>query len=91
MPRKSPYTITLSPFEQKELKRRASKYTLSYNSVIRAKMILLAAHGLENDEIAKKLDTQREIVSKWRKRFYEKRLSGLDDEVRPGRPRAFSP
>lgn len=91
VPRKSPYTIALSSGEKKELSRRATKYTLSYIAVIRAKMILLAAQGLENDEIAKRLDTQREIVSKWRKRFYEKRLAGLDDESRRGRPRAFPP
>jgi transposase-like protein len=83
--------IDLSSDEKKELARRASKYTLSYFSVIRSKMILLAAQGIENDEIAARLDTPREIVSKWRKRFFEKRLAGLDDECRPGRPRAFPP
>ena len=91
MPRSSPYKIDLSPDEQEELTRRSSKYTLSYFHVIRSKMILLAAQGLENDEIATRLDTPREIVSKWRKRFFERRLSGLEDESRPGRPRAFSP
>ncbi|MCK7515726.1 MAG: hypothetical protein MZV70_74950 [Desulfobacterales bacterium] len=52
MPRKSPYTIVLSADEAKELSRRASKYTLPYFEVLRAKMILLAAQGLDNDEIA---------------------------------------
>lgn len=91
MPRKSPYEIILTPDEQTQLTYRASKYTLSYFAVTRAKMILFAAQGFDNDEIATRLDTRREIVSKWRKRFFEKRLDGLDDEVRPGRPRAFSP
>jgi transposase len=67
------------------------KYTLPYYQVVRAKMILLAADGWGNDEIASCLHTRREIVSLWRKRFFEQRLPGLDDQARPGRPRAFFP
>ena len=91
MPRKSPYKIILSPEEEKELKSRAAKYTLPYFNVVRAKMILLAAEGLDNDEIAKRLDTRRKIVSMWRKRFFEERLEGLEERSRLGRPRSFSP
>jgi len=91
MPRKSPYQIALSREETKELSRRAAKYTLPYFQVIRAKMILLAAGGMSNDEIASCLHTRREIVSLWRKRFFEERLAGLQDQPRPGRPRDFSP
>jgi hypothetical protein len=91
MPRKSPYPIVLSHEEQKELSRRAAKYTLPYFQVVRAKMILSAAQGLGNDEIARHLHTRREIVSMWRKRFFEKRLPGLDERPRPGRPRGFPP
>ena len=54
-------------------------------------MILLAAEGLSNDQIAARLDTRREVVSMWRKRFLEERLSGLDERSRPGRPRVFPP
>lgn len=91
MPRRSPYRIVLSRTEARELSRRALKYTLPYYQVVRAKMILLAADGLNNDEIAACLHTRREIVSLWRKRFFEERLAGLEDQARPGRPRAFSP
>src|SRR6266550_1176687 len=91
LPRKSPYRIVLTKQEQEELERRANKYTLPYFIVARAKMILLAAQGLANDEIANSLSTRREIVSRWRKRFFEKRLGGLADFPRPGRPRVFSP
>jgi transposase len=54
-------------------------------------MILLAADGWSNDEIAATLHTRREIVSLWRKRFFQERLAGLEDQARPGRPRAFPP
>jgi hypothetical protein len=38
-----------------------------------------------------RLDTPRQIVSKWRKRFYTARLSGLEDRPRDGRASAFFP
>lgn len=91
MPRKSPYRIVLSLAETQELTRRAQKYSLAYFQVQRAKMILLAAQGVDNEEIARRLDTRREVVSLWRKRFYERRLAGLDERPRSGRPRAFPP
>jgi len=91
MPRKSPFRIDLSVDEATELRRRAVKYTLPYFEVVRAKMILMAADGMDNDEIAARLDTRREVVSQWRKRFCKERLAGLEERARPGRPRAFSP
>ena len=91
MPRTSPFLIHLSSAEEAELHRRAGKYTLPYFQVQRAKMILYAAQGRSNDEIAARLDTRREVVSLWRKRFFTDRLAGLEEQARPGRPRTFSP
>ena len=91
MPRISPYVIILNDQERRELERTAKKYTSSYIDVVRARIILYAAEGLRNDQIAKRLDTPRQIVSKWRKRFFEQRLNGLCDEPRHGRPARFSP
>jgi hypothetical protein len=91
MPRTSPFLIRLSSSEAAELYKRAAKYTLPYFQVQRAKMILMAAEGLSNDEIAKRLDTRRDVVSMWRKRFCTERLAGLEERARPGRPRTFSP
>ncbi len=91
VPQKSPYKIILAKHERQELARRANKYTLPYCKVLRAKMILLAHQGLSNNEIADRLSTRREIVSLWRKRFFEERLDGLEDRQRPGRPRVFPP
>jgi Winged helix-turn helix len=91
MPRSSPFVIRLSSAEGSELQRRADKYTLPYFQVQRAKMILLAAEGLSNDEIAARLDGRREVVGRWRKRFFAERLLGLEEQARPGRPRTFPP
>ncbi len=91
MPRKSPYSILLSRDEGRELAERTAKYTLPFFQVFRAKIILLAAEGLSNEEIARHLDTRREVVSMWRKRFFQERLRGLEERPRPGRPRAFPP
>lgn len=91
MPQKSPYQIRLTRSETKELRRRAEKYTSPYFQVQRAQMILLADQGWSNDEIAQYLHTTRGIVSKWRKRFFERRLAALEDQPRSGRPRAFPP
>ena len=91
MPRHSPFRIQLTREERLELETRARKYTSPYRDVIRAKLVLLAARGLSNDVIAARLDTPRQIISKWRHRFFDQRLAGLDEEPRGGRPARFSP
>lgn len=91
MPRRSPYPIALSPEERQALTTRAAQYTRPYFEVQRAQMILLAAEGWPNATIADRVQTRREVVSLWRKRFYEERLAGLEDRPRSGRPRVFSP
>jgi transposase len=91
MPRKSPYVLELTAEQRSELQARARRYTLPYRDVVRARIVLMAADGLDNDEIAARLDTRREIVSKWRKRFFERGLAGLEERPRRGRPPVFSP
>ncbi|MDP2478989.1 MAG: helix-turn-helix domain-containing protein [Candidatus Palauibacterales bacterium] len=91
MPRKSPYTIDLTREERETLERRSRRYTLPYRDVVRAKIILLAAEGLENKAIGERLDLPREVASKWRKRFYQRRMAGLEEKPRRGRPPGSSP
>lgn len=91
MPRTSPFVITLDPRDRRALEALARKYTSPYRDVIRAKIVLYAADGLPNDQIAARLDTPRQIVSKWRKRFFEEGLVGLEEQARGGRPPRFSP
>lgn len=91
MPRNSPFNIILTENEREYLEGISKKYTSPYRDVIRAKIILMAAQGLSNDIIASRLDTPRQIVSKWRKRFFKQRLQGLLEQSRKGRPASFSP
>ena len=91
MPRKSPYVLDLTADQRHELEARARRYTLPYRDVVRAKIVLMAAAGLDNDEIAARLDTRREIVSKWRKRFFEHGLAGLEERPEAADPRSFPP
>lgn len=91
MPRTSPYRIELTDEERARLRVLARSYSAPHRDVVRAKIVLLAADGLSNEEIAARLDTPHQIVSKWRQRFYEQRLTGLQDRPRSGRPPAFPP
>ena len=88
---RSPFEIVLSGEERAELERRVACYSLPHKVVQRAKMILYAAEGQSNAEIARRLETAAEVVGRWRKRFFEERLAGLDDRERAGRPRRFPP
>ena len=89
MARRSPYVITLSDADRAELGKRARSYTLAHAEVVRAKIVLLAADGLENTVISGRLDLHVGAVSKWRKRFAQEGLGGLADRKRAGRPRVF--
>jgi hypothetical protein len=91
MPRSSPYRIELSDEERAALQSLARSYTLPYWQVVRAQMVLMAAEGMRNEEIAARLNCGRDVVSQWRKRFFEQRLAGLEDRPRRGRPPTFPP
>jgi len=91
MPRTSPCDIVLSRDEQRILEERARSYTSLYRDVIRAKIVLMAARGLPNKEIGERLDMPRQIVSKWRKRYFEEGMPGLEERPRGGRPGIFLP
>jgi hypothetical protein len=83
--------LKITEVEERELHQRAGQYTRPYREVIRAKLVLLAAEGLTDTEIAARLDCTDRMVAKWRSRFAAEGLAGLDERPRPGRPRSFSP
>ena len=77
--------------ERVELEVIAGRLTAAFRMVQRARIVLYAAQGLTNVEIAARLDTAPEVVAKWRRRFRLERLEGLRDKPRAGRPRRFPP
>jgi len=70
-------------------RQRNARLVLRRNrcDAMRASIVLLAASGMTNLAIAKRLGTTRVTVSTWRMRFATKRMDGLSDEPRPGAPR----
>jgi transposase len=73
------------------LEERASSRTRSHAEVVRARIVLLAAEGARNIDIAERVGVCVDVASKWRKRFCEEGLAGLRDRARSGRPRVFGP
>ena len=65
--------------EEDELSKTALRQTAATRDTLRARIILLAAEGLKNQEIAKTLGTSSNTVGKWRRRFVEKGIKGLYD------------
>jgi len=79
--------IVLSDEEGSELHRLAARRRTAQGLARRARIVLLAAAGLENQDICAELDVDANTVSKWRRRYAEQRIAGLYDEPHPGRPR----
>lgn len=78
--------IYCSADQLRELQKLSRSRTEEVRLVQRAKIILHAAEGLENKEIARRLGMRPNSVGTWRKRFTEKGLAGLRDLPRPGAP-----
>jgi transposase len=91
VPRTSRYAIELSAGERDELERRAREVTAAWRDGQRARMILYAAEGMADIEIAARLDCHPDSVGHRRRRFCAERLGGLQDRPRSGRPRRFPP
>jgi putative transposase len=76
--------------ERKQLESYVRSRSLPSGLSTRFRIILFAADGFGNKEISEKVGLSRSSVGKWRKRYSEKGLEGLHDELRPGRPRSIS-
>src|SRR3954467_8722759 len=87
MPSSTAAMVVLSDEEREQLERWTRRRSSAQALALRARIVLLAAEGLKNTEIAARLGISRPPVTKWRNRFVEHRLDGLSDEPRPGRPR----
>ena len=74
--------IKLSAQDRTQLGSFANSRSLAHAQVQRAKIVLLAADGMTNIAIAEKLGLTRISVGKWRRRYLERGIEGLYDELR---------
>jgi len=83
--------IELDDAERQELERLDRSLLAPHRAVVRARTILLLAAGRTVSAVARQVGRGRRIVRKWGERFQKKRLRGLLDQPRSGRPPRFSP
>jgi len=82
--------IVLEPAEHELLKRLSGSRSTSVRLAERSKIVLLAAGGKENGEISEILGISRQKAGRWRNRYHEHGLAGIEkDAYRPGRKKAI--
>jgi putative transposase len=79
--------LVLTAEQRAQLESLASSRSLPAGLVMRARIVLLSAAGKTNQQIARELRASNATVGKWRQRFLDNDVTGLHDELRPGRPR----
>jgi transposase len=82
--------IVLSDDERDTLRRWARRPKTGQALALRCRIVLAAADGALNQDIARELGCNAVTVGKWRARFAAKRFDGLVDEPRPGQPRKIT-
>lgn len=82
--------LTVTDQERATLERWARRPKSAQALALRARIVLACAGGRDNKEVAADLGCHQVTVGKWRSRFIERRLDGLSDEDRPGRPRLIT-
>jgi transposase len=86
-------TITLTDAQRSKLMSLARARSAQPARIVqRAKIVLLAAEGLQNKEIALRVGASRFLVARWRERFHDLGMAGIEkDAPRPGRTPTISP
>ncbi|MFZ1547960.1 MAG: helix-turn-helix domain-containing protein [Candidatus Nitrotoga sp.] len=80
--------IQLSSDDDRRLQTLSKRKRVEARVQIRNRIVLLAAAGMTDRDIAQKLDVGRRVVARWRARFLAAGVDGmLKDATRPGRPR----
>ena len=80
--------VQLSADDDRRLRILSKRKRVEARVQMRARIVLLAADGMSDKDIADKLDTDRRVAARWRARFLATGVDGLlQDATRPGRPR----
>src|SRR3954452_9443574 len=79
--------VELSEAEERELRALLRRPSVSQQQAVRARIVLRAAEGATNTQIAAEAGVSLPTVGLWRRNFCERRLEGLADAPRSGRPR----
>ena len=86
----TPASLTLTPDQRAALETWTRSRSLPHRRVLRAKIVLLASDGVPSDAIARVLGCNRLTVRKWRARFAEAGVEGLEEAAGRGRPPTHS-
>ncbi|OGU31322.1 MAG: transposase [Ignavibacteria bacterium GWA2_55_11] len=82
--------LLLASQERQQLESISASRSLPHGIVQRAEIVLLAADGVSNTDIARRLRLSKPTVGIWRQRYIDRGLEGLHEELKPGRPRTIS-
>ena len=82
--------LVLTQDEQLQLESLGRSRSLPISLTLRAKLVLACVAGAANSDVAQRYQVSPATVGKWRRRFIDLRLSGLHDELRPGKPRTIN-
>src|SRR6202022_103992 len=90
MPKRPKLQVAVTAEQRDQLQSIVKSQTMPAALVMRARIILLTAAETSNQQIMQKLGLSHGTVWKWQRRFLERGIAGLEDELRPGRPRSVS-
>jgi transposase len=82
--------LILEPADKEKLELLARRPKTAQRAAVRSKIVLRAAEGLSNQEIAGRLGISGATVGKWRERYRMHGMNGLSDDPRPGAPRKIT-
>jgi transposase len=85
-----PAVIELTEEEEHDLRLVLRTPSAPQEQAMRARIVLRAAEGASNTEIAREVGVSLPTVGLWRRKFSERRMDGLETAPRSGRPREIT-